>query len=116
MPGPAGWDRWHAVQRPSNGMALYLYDAATRTPRTALGRPRDRLRRSRFPCARASARPVIASQLAGDAPKEGSFLLTDVYRGLTDVQRGEIKVAAPRGRPGQDASDDELPQHGRHAG
>ena len=96
--GKPGWDRWHAVQRPSNGMGLYLYDAATRSREllwsdTAIAcgdpipvRPRERP-------------PVIASQLAANAAGEGRFLLADVYRGLTNVPRGEIKslrlVAVP---------------------
>lgn len=98
VPGSGGWDRWHAVQRPSNGMALYLYDAGTRTrellwadPDIACGDP--------IPVRARERPPVIASQLASDAAKEGRFLLVDVYQGLTGVARGEIKslrlVAVP---------------------
>ena len=89
--GPGGWDRWHAVQRPHNGMALYLYDAATRSrellwldPDIACGDP--------IPVRARPRPPVIASQLEADAGKEGRFLVTDVYQGLTRIPRGEIKA------------------------
>ncbi|MDO8539613.1 MAG: hypothetical protein Q7S40_04170 [Opitutaceae bacterium] len=96
--GREGWSRWHAVQRPRNGMALYHFDAATRTRELLWGddeiacgdpipvRPRERP-------------PVIASQIRPDAAPEGRFLVSDVYRGLPDVPRGTIKslriVAVP---------------------
>ena len=96
--GKPGWDRWHAVQRPRNGMALYLYDAATRTreplwidANISCGdpipvRPRDRP-------------PVIASQLTEHDAPEGRFLVSDVYQGRAGARRGEIKslriVAVP---------------------
>ena len=96
--GRGGWDRWHAVQRPRNGMALYLYDAATRTrellwsdDKISCGDP--------IPVRPRERPPVIATQLANNAAKEGRFLISDVYRGLNGVQRGEIKslriVAVP---------------------
>jgi hypothetical protein len=91
VPGPAGWDRWHAVRRPDDAMALYWYDAATRTREllwadaaTACGdpipvRPRQRL-------------PIVASQLPEGTAEDGRFLLTDVYRGLPEVPRGSIRA------------------------
>jgi mono/diheme cytochrome c family protein len=43
--------------------------------------------------------PVLAAQAKPDGPQEGRFLLADVYRGLGQVKRGEIKrlriVAVP---------------------
>ena len=98
VPGPEGWSRWHSVQRPSNGMALYLYDAATRSRELlwadaaiACGDP--------IPVRPRERPPVIASQLTATAPREGCFLVADVYRGLNDVPRGEVKslrlVAVP---------------------
>jgi mono/diheme cytochrome c family protein len=79
-------------------MALYLYDAATRRrellwadAQIACGDP--------IPVRPRERPPVIASQLVAGAGKEGRFLVADVYRGLTGVQRGEIKslriVAVP---------------------
>ena len=96
--GRGGWDRWHAVQRPGNGMALYLFDAATRTrellwsdDKISCGDP--------IPVRPRERPPVIATQLANNAAKEGRFLISDVYRGLSGVSRGEIKslriVAVP---------------------
>jgi len=98
VPGPEGWNRWHAVQRPSDGMAIYLYDAATRS-RELLWADEEIACGDPIPVRPRERPPVIASQLAGNAVKEGHFLVTDVYRGLTGVQRGEIKslriVAVP---------------------
>jgi len=96
--GKPGWDRWHAVQRPSNGMALYLYDAATRSRELlwadaaiACGDP--------IPVRPRDQPPVIASQFAAATSREGRFLLADVYQGLNNVPRGEIRslrlVAVP---------------------
>lgn len=95
--GKPGWDRWHAVQRPQNGTALYLYDTATRSRELlwadaaiACGDP--------MPVRPRARPPVIASQLAA-TPREGRFLLADVYQGLNNVPRGEIRslrlVAVP---------------------
>lgn len=96
--GPGGWDRWHAVQRPPNGMALYLYDAETRSremlwsdPEIACGDP--------IPV-RTRPRPtVLASTLPEQSPNEGRFLLADVTRGLSRAKAGEVKslrvVAVP---------------------
>jgi len=90
VPGPAGWDRWHAVQRPKDGMALYHFDAAGERellfadPQISCGDPipvRPRLRP-----------PVLAGKANWDGPKEGRFLLNDVYRGLKTVPRGDIKA------------------------
>jgi mono/diheme cytochrome c family protein len=43
--------------------------------------------------------PVLAAQTKPDGPKEGRFLLADVYRGLGQVKRGDVKslriVAVP---------------------
>ncbi len=89
--GRDGWSRWHDVQRPRNGMALYLYDAATRT-RELLWIDDNISCSDPIPARPRERPPIIASQLAGSAAKEGNFLVTDVYRGLKDVQRGEIKT------------------------
>lgn len=98
VPGPEGWNRWHAVQRPNDGMAIYLYDALTRSrellwadPEVGCGDP--------IPVRPRERPPVLASRLAGGSSGEGTFLLTDVYAGLTNLQPGTIKslrlVAVP---------------------
>jgi len=89
--GKEGWDRWHAVQRPRNGMALYLYDAATRS-RELLWIDEDISCSDPVPVRPRERPPVIASQLASSAAREGRFLVSDVYSGLTGVQRSEIKA------------------------
>ena len=96
--GKPGWSRWHAVQRPRNGMALYLYDAATRT-RELLWSDSDITCGDPIPVRPRERPPVIASHLADNVANEGRFLVSDVYRGLTDAPRGAIKslrvVAVP---------------------
>jgi hypothetical protein len=83
-----GWDRWHSVLRPRNGMGLYLFDAQGamellyRDPEISAMYPTP-LR----PCARP---PVVASHVAATGPEEGCFLVADVYRGLKTVARGQI--------------------------
>lgn len=91
VPGPEGWNRWHAVPRPANGMALYLFDAATGTrellvadPEFSCGDP--------IPVRPRERPPVLASTLATDSSNEGRFLLADVYQGLKTVKRGAIKA------------------------
>ncbi len=90
VPGPTGWDRWHAVQRPKNGMALYFFDASGAKellyfdPEIACADP--------IPLRSRPRPPVLASAVAWNGPPEGAFLLGDVYRGLTSVKRGEIKA------------------------
>jgi len=97
VPGPTGWDRWHAVQRPKNGMALYFFDAAGGKellyfdPEISCGDP--------IPVRERPRPATLAQHVNWDGPKEGRFLLSDVYRGLRTVKRGDIKslrlVAVP---------------------
>ena len=91
VPGPGGWDRWHAVQRPPNGMALYLYDAATGSRELLMADPQFTCG-DPIPLRPRERPPVVAAQLAQDAPPEGRFLVSDVYRGLTTVARGQIRA------------------------
>ena len=58
--------------------------------------------------------PVLAAQAKPDGPQEGRFLLADVYRGLGQVKRGDIKRLRIVAVPAQDPSDHELPQNGHH--
>lgn len=98
VPGPAGWDRWHAVQRPSDATAIYLYDAQLRRRELLWADPG-------IACVepipvRARPRPqAFASQLIPEGPQEGRFLVSDVTRGLSHARRGEVKslriVAVP---------------------
>jgi hypothetical protein len=79
-------------------MALYLYDVATRA-RELLWADPDISCGDPIPVRARERPPVIASQFAWEAMKEGRFLLADVYQGLTNTLRGQIKslrlVAVP---------------------
>jgi hypothetical protein len=98
VPGPEGWSRWHAVQRPNDGMALYFYDAGTRT-RELLWADASISCGDPIPVRSREQPPVVASRLAATRLKEGNFILADVYQGLTNVERGQVKslrlVAVP---------------------
>jgi hypothetical protein len=88
VPGPSGWNRWHSVQRPANGMSLYLFDAAGtkellfHDPKFACGDP--------IPLRARPTPPTVATPLNSLPKNEGRFLLTDVYRGLNSAKAGEI--------------------------
>lgn len=89
VPGPKGWNRWHSVRRPPNGMALYLFDAYG--GKELLYRDTDYTCEDPIPL-QARPRPPIVAKPTSPAPAdEGRFLLTDVYRGLNSVKRGEIR-------------------------
>lgn len=76
--------------RISNGMGLYVFDAATgdlellhrdpeitsATPLAVTARPKP---------------PVVVNRHKPDGPCEGTFLLTDVYQGLKTIKRGDIQ-------------------------
>jgi len=85
-----GWDRWHAVDRPANGMGLYFFDAQGnmeliyRDPEISCLYPMP---------LKSRARPAqIASPVDWQGQQEGRFLLSDVYRGLNTVERGAVKA------------------------
>lgn len=90
VPGPPGWDRWYAVQRPRNGMAVYLFDAAGgkellySDPEIACGDP--------IPVRPRSTPPNLASVVDWAGAKEGRFLLADVHQGLAARAGREIKA------------------------
>lgn len=85
-----GWARWHAVDRPANGMGLYLFDAQ--------GNMELLYRDPKISCLyplplKSRPRPAqIASRVDWQDKPEGRFLLTDVYRGLKTVERGTVKA------------------------
>ena len=87
--GPEGWNRWHAVQRPANGMALYLLDAVGE--KELIYADADISCIEPIPVRARPAPPILASQVDWDGPAEGRFLLVDVYNGLEGVKQGEIK-------------------------
>lgn len=89
-PGGEGWDRWHAVDRPANGMGLYFFDARGqkeliyRDPEISCVYP--------IPLKQRTPPLRMADQVDWQGRQEGRFLLTDVYRGLKTVQRGAVKA------------------------
>jgi hypothetical protein len=89
--GRPGWSRWHEVQRPRNGMALYLFDAATRT-RELLWIDDDISCGDPMPVRARERPPILASTLAQNAAPEGRFLVSDVHRGLPEPLRGTIQA------------------------
>ena len=90
VPGPEGWARWHSVQRPPNGMALYLFDAAGR--KELLYCDPDISCVDPIPLRSRPMPPVVTSIVNWDGPKDGCFFLADVYQGLKTVKRGDIKA------------------------
>ena len=96
-PGPAGWARWHALPDKIKEMGVFWFDAAGqleplyRDPEMSTVYP--------IPVRPQPLPPVLAAQAKPSGPQEGRFLLADVYRGLGQVKRGDIKqlrlVAVP---------------------
>jgi hypothetical protein len=96
-PGPTGWARWHSVPDQIKEMGVFWFDAAGqleplyRDPEISTVYP--------IPVRPQPLPPVLAAQTKPDGPKEGRFLLADVYRGLGQVKRGDVKslriVAVP---------------------
>lgn len=91
VPGPAGWDRWHAVQRPANATGLYLYDAALRRrellwndPAIACVDP--------IPVRPRTRAPILASSVTPELPREGRFLVADVTQGLQRARHGDVRA------------------------
>jgi hypothetical protein len=74
----------------TNGMGLYLFDA--KGPMELLYRDPDIWSVCPIPVRAQTPPPVLVSTVKADGPKEGRFTLTDVYRGLKTVQRGDIKA------------------------
>ena len=96
-PGPAGWDRWHAVPDPLKDMGVFWFDAAGQLE--PLYRDPDISCLYPIPVRPQSRPPIIADQPGLDGPKEGRFFLTDISRGLSPAGGSEIKqiriVAVP---------------------
>jgi mono/diheme cytochrome c family protein len=96
-PGPTGWARWHAVPDQIKEMGVCWFDAAGQLE--PLYRDPDISTVYPIPVRPQPLPPVLAAQAKLDGPQEGRFLLADVYRGLGQVKRGDIKrlriVAVP---------------------
>ncbi len=104
VPGPGGSNRWASVQRPANGTALYLYDAELRT-RELLWTDALIGCTDPVPLRSRACPPAIATQLVENPEGEGAFFVADVYRGMTNIQRGEIRsirIVAVAPKPAMD--------------
>ncbi|MCX6912860.1 MAG: discoidin domain-containing protein [Verrucomicrobia bacterium] len=96
-PGPAGWARWHAVPDQIKEMGLCWFDADGQLE--PLYRDPEMSTMYPIPVRPQPLPPVLAAQAKPEGTQEGRFLLADVYRGLGQVKRGDIKrlrlVAVP---------------------
>jgi mono/diheme cytochrome c family protein len=96
-PGPTGWARWHAVPDQIKEMGVCWFDAAGQLE--PLYRDPDISTMYPIPVRPQPLPPVLAAQARPEGPQEGRFLLADVYRGLGQIKRGDIKrlriVAVP---------------------
>jgi mono/diheme cytochrome c family protein len=96
-PGPGGWARWHAVPDQIKEMGVFWFDADGQLE--PLYRDLEISTVYPIPVRPQPLPPVLAAQAKPDGPHEGRFLLADVYRGLGQVKRGDIKqlriVAVP---------------------
>lgn len=78
------------THRIANGMGLYFFDAAGnkellyRDPAISCATP--------IPLQPRQKPPLIASNIDWNGPREGNFLLLDVYNGLKTVKPGQIKA------------------------
>ena len=85
--------------RPANGQGLYLFDASGvlellyRDPAIGCENP--------IPLRPSPCPPALVDTVKRDAPKEGRFLVCDVYRGLKKVKRGEVKALRVVAVPGK---------------
>jgi hypothetical protein len=82
--------RWEGSQRPPNAMGLYFFDAAGNME--MLYRDPDITSVYPLPVRARPTPPALANAVKSDSPPEGRFLLSDVYRGLKTVKRGDIQA------------------------
>ena len=78
-------------RRSPNGMGLYLFDAKTQR-KELLYRDQNIACQYPIPIRPRYKPPVQPDRVDRDAPAEGQFLVTDVYRGLTGIKRGAVKA------------------------
>ena len=77
--------------RPMNDRGIYLYDAQT-GQLELLHRDPDLACEWPLPVAGRPVPPALADSVRADAPKEGRYLVADVYRGLTTARQGDVKA------------------------
>ncbi len=77
--------------RPPNGMGIYLFDAEN-NHKELLYRDPEIGSECPLPLRARPKPPVLASSVQWDEEHAGRFLVTDVYRGLKNTQRGSVKA------------------------
>jgi hypothetical protein len=77
--------------RVNNGFGVYLFDAKAGTMELL---HRDPKISTMYPMAIAPRKrpPVLPENIDRNGPQEGVFLISDIYRGLKTIKRGEIKA------------------------
>jgi len=77
--------------RVNNGFAVYLFDATAGSMELV---HRDLKISTTYPIPIAPRQrpPILPENIDRDGPKEGRFLISDIYRGLKTVKRGDIKA------------------------
>ncbi len=76
-------------ENPRNAQGIYLYDAYGNL--TLLHRDPDISSMEPLPVRPRLRPPTLPASITGDGPQEGEFLLQDVYRGLTGIERGAVR-------------------------
>ncbi len=77
--------------REKNDMGLYLYDADS-GQLELLYRSAEFASEWPLPVAARPAPPPLVDTVPPDAPREGRYLVADVYKGLPGVERGSVKA------------------------
>lgn len=76
-------------ERPANGMGIYLFD--TKAGRELLWRDPEISCMYPIPVKARPVPPVLPPRAKWDGPQAGSFVISDVCRGLKSVKQGDIK-------------------------
>ncbi len=89
---------WGAEQTPNQGstrsanaMGIYLFDAGAGAKELLVRDPEFSCMYP-IPVQSRAKPPVLASHVDWDGPQEGTFLVLDVYQGLKETRRGEVKA------------------------
>jgi len=81
--------QWQRTRAP-NGMGIYIFDATGN--RVQLHRDPEISCAYPIPVRPRKRPPVLAGNVDWEGSREGRFLLSDVYHGLTGIERGRIKT------------------------
>jgi hypothetical protein len=82
--------RWEGSSRPENGMGVYFFDSAGNLE--LLYRDTAISTVSPIPLRPTPRPPVLPKSIDWDGPQEGSFLVQDVYHGVSPDEREPVKA------------------------